>query len=107
MAVAADERLHMEDLANRPRTHDLLNGQEIGVPAAVLVDGECQHALLCEANEVVGLSGGEAEGLLDDDMLPGEQQLARQGGVGVGWRTDDGDLYRLVGEDIIKLGDAA
>src|ERR1700686_5791063 len=40
--VAADERLHVERLADSPRAHDLTQRQMVGIPAATLKHGEYQ-----------------------------------------------------------------
>src|SRR5262249_26711962 len=95
-----DKSLDMEDFADDPFVYDLANGEEIRIPAAILIDCERQSALHGGAHECIGLGGGQAERLLDDDVLAGLEQLARECRVGVGWRANhdgiDLVLYKQV-----------
>ena len=72
------------------RLDEFLDGQEIGVPAAVLEDGEDARVLLGEPGEEDALVKGDGEGLFDDDVLASLDGFAGQIKVeGVGGGDDD------------------
>src|SRR5487761_1997511 len=96
----------MKDVANTTLGDHPLNRQKIWIPAAILVAGEAQSALLRQGNQPIGLGGGQAERLLDDSALPREQRAAGKLGVRAGWRADDHRInIRIVIEILHLAGD--
>ena len=78
-------RLQVFDLAERALLNNLLNAEEIAVPAAVVEDGEQTLLFLRQRNQVAGFLHVEGERLIHHDMLAGVQSQRRQRGVrGVG-----------------------
>ena len=68
---------------------ELLNCEEIAVPAAVVIDGKQAAPALCELNQFGGLCVTGRKRLVDDHVAAGEQALLRQLEMGAVWSGDD------------------
>ena len=62
----------------------LVDGEEVGIPAAVVEGGGDEVACVGEIDELGGLLAGGGEGLVNDDVAAGEQALT--GPARDGWR---------------------
>ena len=93
----SDERLDVEDVTKVAAIEDAADRQPVGVPPAALVHGDRAVDLARQCDQRVGIGGRQAHRLLDDDVLAGPQQVARQVGVVDGRRGDDGDVDGVVG----------
>lgn len=85
---------------------ELLEGEVVGVPAAVLVDGEDEVLLLGDLGEFVRLLRSGRDGLLDDDVLAGEENLLRVVVVGVVDGADPDDVDVLLEGLVDRVDDA-
>ena len=73
-------RLELGQLAELALVNELLDGEEVGVEAPVLVDSEHEVLLLSESGELVSLLAGRRERLLDHNVLASiESGLWRDG----------------------------
>ena len=69
---------------------EFADGEEVAVPAAVVEGREDEIACCGEVAQFPGFGAGSGEGLVDDDVLAGEEGLFREGVVGlVGSAYDD------------------
>lgn len=66
--------LELGELAESTLADELLDGEEVGVPSTVLVDGEDKVLGLGEGGKLVGLRRGGSERLLADDVLASLQR---------------------------------
>ena len=78
-------RFQVFNLAERALLDNLLNAEEIAVPAAVVEDGEQQLLFIRQRNQVAGFLHVEGKRLIDDHVFTRVQGQRRQRGVrGVG-----------------------
>ena len=80
-----------------------MEGDEIGVPAAVLVHGEFLAGFLGDGAELGGFGGGGDEGLLDDDVFACLQGGFDHGEVGFWDAGDDDDVDLVVLEGLVDV----
>ena len=104
VAVAADEALVVEDLTELAAAHDLLEGEIVAVPPAVLIDGEHEPALLGRGDLLVGFGDGDAERLLHHHVLAGLESPQGPFGVRVGRGGDDDQVDVGVGQQVLAVG---
>ena len=102
MLEAAHEGLDVEHVAQQPVGDGPPDGPEVLVPPPALVDGEDQAAGAGLGQEGIGVGDGEAQRLLQGDVLAGPQQLHGDGGVGDRRQGDDGHVHFVV---VGQLGD--
>jgi hypothetical protein len=102
-AVAIEVRFEFRDVAQLTRRKNRLEGDEIRVPATVLVHGQFLARLRGEGAEFGGFRGGGDEGLLDDDVFAGLQGGLDHGVVRPGDAGDDDDVYAFVGEGLVDV----
>lgn len=84
---------------------EFLDGEEIGVPPAVLVYGEDEVLFPSELGEFVRLLGRGRDGFLDDDVLAGEEGLLGELVVGVVDRADPDGVDLGNGERLVESVD--
>ena len=109
MSEAADERLDVEDVAERTRGHCALDGEVIRVEATVLVDDGESIGRRGLRQDRVGLVGADRERLLDDDMLASADRSRCPVGVAVRRCRYDHEidvLARDQGVGVIQSDDA-
>ncbi len=104
VAVAADECLDVEDLADAPLANGLANEREVGIEAAVLEDGQCKPRAACAFDQRIALLRGERHGLLEHDVLAVFEGRHRPGCMTVGRRGDDDDVDVGVREQRGRVG---
>jgi hypothetical protein len=104
VVVAADEGLQVEDLAEPAAAHGRLDGQVVGVPPAVLVDGQGQPGVRRGRDLPVRLLDRDAERLLDHHRLAGLQRPQHPVGVRVRRGRDDDQVDLVVGEQRVTGG---
>ena len=104
-SVAVEVRIEFNDATNGPIRNELLHCQEIAVPPAVLVDAEQAALLAGEVDQGLSLGAAGNEGLLDEHVLPGLEGLAGEGEVRLGWSSDDDDVERGVGKEVVERGE--
>lgn len=100
-AVAVEMRFELRDVAQRTGGDDLLERHEVGVPAAILVDGEFLAGFLLDLHEFFGFSGGGDEGLFDDDVLACFQGGFAHVEVCFGDAGDDDEVDIFIGEGFV------
>ncbi len=99
-AVAVVVGADLDDAAEGAVEEQLADGEEVAVETAVVEGDDVFAAAGGEVDELAGLGGGGGEGLVDDDVLVGEEGDAGEldvGGVGCG---DDDDVDGGVGEGL-------
>ena len=84
--IAIETRFQGIDSAQLAGGDELLQGEEIAVPAAVLIGREHQFSGARELNQLPGLVAGGDEGLVDHDMLVRFQGLVRP--AQNGWKAE-------------------
>jgi len=101
----APRRLHVSEAPDVPSCDALLESEEGGVVAVVVVHAEGEAALSGEGGELAGLLRREREGLLDERPDPQLKEIPND--AGVGWRggEDVSDVDVVVGEDGSASGD--
>jgi len=82
----------VKDVADQPIVDGVHYGEEIAVVPAVVVDGEDELVLLGERGHGEGLLRGDAERLLEDDVLAGLEALHGELRVGVMGCNNDGEI---------------
>lgn len=83
-AEAVNMRLQMLNLANRALLNNLLNAEEIAVPAAVVENGEQELLFIRQGNQVPGFLHIQSERLIHDHVFSrfqGQRRQRRVGGV--------------------------
>ena len=80
--------------------HDLSDGQEVRIEAAVLVDDGSASSALSGGEHPVGVLDRECEGLLDDDVLAGCHDPVGPVSVRVWGSGDNDDVERVVGQEL-------
>jgi hypothetical protein len=91
--VAIEVRFEFCQLSERARINDLLERDEIRIPASVLVNGEFLAGLFGDFAELACFSSCRDERLLDDDVLAGFESGLAHAIVGFGDAGDDYDVY--------------
>jgi hypothetical protein len=91
--VAIEVRFEFRQLSERARINNLLERNEIGIPASVLVDGKFLASLLGNFAELARFSSCRDERLLDDDVLAGFEGGLAHVIVGFGNAGDDHNVY--------------
>ncbi len=81
-------RLHPRHNAEPAAGHELADGEEVGIPPAVLIRAQQEPTLVCERDRLSGGLGIQREWLVADDRKPEAQGLVGHGGVGGGRRGD-------------------
>ena len=81
---------------------EFLDGEEVGVPPAVLVHGEDEVLFACELGEFVRLFRSGRDGFLDDDVLAGEEGLLGELVVRVVDRADPDGVDFGEGERLVE-----
>lgn len=84
---------------------EFLDGEEVGVPPAVLVHGEDEVLFLRELGELVRLFRSGRDGFLDDDVLAGEEGLLGELVVRVVDRADPDGVDLGKGERLFERVD--
>ena len=100
--MAVEMGFELRDTAETVFGDQSREGQEIDVPAAVLIDGQQDVMGLGKGDQGAGFGGGRGEWLLDDDVFARFDGGGAQGKVGGGWGGDDDEGDGEVGEDGIK-----
>jgi hypothetical protein len=77
---------------------EFADGEEVAVPAAVVEGREDEIAGCGKVAQFPGFGAGSGEGLVDDDVLAGEEGLFREGVVGLVGSAYDDKLDGWVGE---------
>jgi len=96
-----------EDAAEVAGGDGLAEGLEIGVEAAVVVDGEDAAKFFGEVEKFDGFRDAGGERLVDDDVAPGFEAALGEGEMGL-VRSGDGDeLEGIDGEEFVKGADNA
>ena len=80
-AEAVNMRLQMFNLAERALLNDLLNAEEIAVPAAVMEYGEQKLLFVRQRNQVAGFPHVEGKRLIHNHVFTRVQGQRRQRGV--------------------------
>ena len=103
-----ERRLEPLDLAESTPRDELLQGEEVGVPAAVLVDAQRDARGLRLGDHLAGVGRGERERLVAHHRHAEPDGLQGHGGVGVRRRRDgDGrDPVRREGLEAVVGADA-
>ncbi len=99
-AEAVEVRLVGDEAAELASVEDFADGEEVAVPAAVVEGGEDEVAGSGEVAEFLGLGAGGGEGLVDDDVLAGEEGLFCEVEVGLVGGGDDDELDGWVAEGL-------
>ena len=89
------EAVDGDDVAEGAGGEDLLGFDHVGVEASVVADVELEVGVLGlveEGEELAGCGGVVAEGLLDEDVDVGEEELLGDGDVGVVGGADYGGV---------------
>ena len=73
---AVEVRLKGDETAEGAGFEELSDGEEVGVPTAVVEGRGDEIAVAGEVNEGGGLLAGSGEGLVEDDVAAGEEALA-------------------------------
>jgi len=99
--VSVEVRFEFYDAAQRAVVEQRLEGQEVGVPAAVLVDCEQDVVVFGELAEVLGFGRCGREWLFDEDVFACAHSLGGEGGVGVRGCCEDYDVDVFVCEEVV------
>lgn len=99
--MSVEVRFELHDAAQRAVGEQRLEGQEIGVPAAVLVDCEQKVVFARDLTEVLGFGRCGREWLFDEDVFAGKHGLGCEGGVGVGSCCEYYDVNVFVCEEVV------
>src|ERR1700681_2124450 len=102
MVVAADKRLHVKGLANLARTHDVAEGEAVGIPAAALEDGQDSIARDGRIDHAVYLFDSQSERLLAHDVLSSAQRGNHGIGMDARWSPDHDQLDIGIGEHLLR-----
>ena len=97
-AVAVKARLKFHDLPQLPTLQKLLNGQKIGVPAAVLVGCYEQIFLFGQFNQRFGFGHGIGKRLFDYHVFARFERGAGVAVVGVVWCANKHQINGGVGQ---------
>jgi hypothetical protein len=101
---AVEMRFEVRDAAKLAAFHEVANGEEVAVPAAVVERRE-EAALLCgEIGERAGFGGGERDRLVDHHVLAGFQRASREVEVRVVGRGDDDAFDVAEREQRVEVG---
>ena len=101
-AEAVEVGLEGDEAADGVFGDELLDGEEVAVPAAVVEGDDVQALGFGERAEFEGLFAGGGEGLVDDDVLAGGEGLFSEGEVGLVGGGDDDERDGGVGEDLFE-----
>ena len=99
---AVDPGLDVQEVADLAAVGDFFHGQEVHVPAAVLVDGEKLAALFGGVGHFVKGCHGHFHGLFTDDVFARFQGADDQLLVAVVGGDDGDGLDAFVGQDLLK-----
>ncbi len=103
-AETVEVRLEAAYAAQRAAAEQRLQGQEIGVPAAVVVNAEHAAVFPGAGDQGFRLGAADGEGLVDDHVLAGQQGGVRQGEVGLVRRGDHHQFDGRVGVQLRRVG---
>lgn len=102
--VAVKVGVELENAAEGVVGEQVADEEEVGVPAAVLVDADEAVAGAGNGDELVGLGGGGDKGLLGEDVLAGFEGGLCEGKVLVGRGGDDDYVDVGVGDEVVGGG---
>ena len=105
--VAADRALDKQRPANRSSGKQLLDGQEIPVPAPVVKDRKHASGAVAGGDHPFGIRHGECHDLVDHAVFAGLESSDRQIGVAVVGSGDDHEFNGRIGQGIVEFGIAA
>jgi hypothetical protein len=96
MVETSDERLDVEDVTEHALLDEPADREEVGVPPPALVHGDGALVLPRGGDDEVRIVAPQAHRLLDDDVLPGTQQLEREPRMELRRCRDDDDVDGLI-----------
>jgi hypothetical protein len=106
-AIAIVGGFEAEDAAQISSGDSLAKGLEIGVEAAVVVDGEDEVFPLGQVQEFDGFGEGGGEGFVDDYMFAAFETALGEGEMGLVGSGDDHELDGIEGEKFVEGADDA
>ncbi len=101
------EGLQPQHVADRARPHRGPQRPVTGVVMLVGVHGQDEPPLGRGGDEIISFLGGQAERLLDHDVLPGLQRPHGPLGVGMRRRGDDDEAHVMITHQLGWIGDPA
>jgi len=101
--VSVKMGVELNDAAEDIVLDEVLDGQKVRVPPAVLVDADEALVLFGDGNELVGLGGGGNEWLLRQDVLAGLEHGLCEFEMVVGRGRDDDDFNVRVCQELLDV----